>query len=315
MGTLKRAADGRLVRLTTEHVVGRLSSCGLCLSRSFVSLAHALIRWNGACWELRDLGSTNGTYLDGVRLQSGQSVRLQLGSSLTFGDVPETWEMSCESPPSPAAIPLDGSEPSRLTAGTITLFEKDEPIATIYPEGERWYLEVGDATDELRAGQQFAVGGREWKFECPHVASPTSETEPDLPRLGSLVLEFDYSNNEEFVEVSFSHGGERRSLSGRACLYLALVLARKRLSDQRAGHAEHGWVDVDDLLRMIPEYSSYAALNVEIHRLRRLFGESGVTESTRIVERRRGQVRLGTDRLVLRKHGLRQADEQSAELS
>lgn len=315
MGTLKRAADGRLVLLTTEHVVGRLSSCGLCLSPPFVSLAHALIRWNGTSWELRDLGSTNGTYLDRARLQSGQTARLELGAILAFGDVPETWEMSCDAPPSPAAIPLDGSEPSRLMSGTIPLFDKDELVATIYAEGERWYLEVGDTKEELCAGQQFSVGGRAWKFECPHVASLTSETAPELPRLDTLVLEFSYSSNEEFVEVSFAHAGERRSLSGRSCLYLALVLARQRLDDQRAGRNEHGWIDVDDLLRMIPEYSSYAALNVEIHRLRRLFGESGVSEPTRIVERRRGQIRIGTDRLALRKRGHRAADEQSAELS
>ncbi len=314
MGTLRRTADGMEVLLTTETVVGRLTSCGVCLAPSFVSLAHALIRWSGSEWELRDLGSTNGTYLEGTRIQSGQTSRLKLGSMLTFGDLPETWELIADSPPTPAAIPLDGAAPVHLSAGTIPLFENDELVGTIYAEGERWYLEAGDSKRELVTGQQFSAGSKQWKFECPNLASLTAEAALDLPRFDTLVLEFTFSRDEEHVEVGFSHAGRRRSVAGRSCLYLALILARQRLNDQRAGQADPGWIDVDDVLRMMPEYSSYAALNVEIHRLRRLFGECGVGEPTRIVERRRGQIRIGTERLVIGRRGQREVDEQPAEL-
>jgi putative nucleotidyltransferase with HDIG domain len=51
---------------------GRLASLEVVLDDSSVSRRHAEVRATGAGWRLRDLGSTNGTYLNGTRLNTGE---------------------------------------------------------------------------------------------------------------------------------------------------------------------------------------------------------------------------------------------------
>lgn len=51
---------------------GRLESLEVVLDDSSVSRRHAEIRATDAGWQLRDLGSTNGTFLNGIRLGNGE---------------------------------------------------------------------------------------------------------------------------------------------------------------------------------------------------------------------------------------------------
>jgi putative nucleotidyltransferase with HDIG domain len=51
---------------------GRLASLEVVLDDSSVSRRHAEVRATSVGWRLRDLGSTNGTYLNGTRLTTGE---------------------------------------------------------------------------------------------------------------------------------------------------------------------------------------------------------------------------------------------------
>jgi putative nucleotidyltransferase with HDIG domain len=66
--------------------VGRLDALEVVLDDSSVSRYHAEIRVTDRGWRVRDLGSTNGTRLNGVRLGTGQWP-LQEGNLLQFGEV------------------------------------------------------------------------------------------------------------------------------------------------------------------------------------------------------------------------------------
>src|SRR5688572_7726352 len=189
MGIFRRAGCGREVLLSAEHVVGRMPSCRLCLPESFVSLAHAMLRYNGNSWELRDLGSTNGTIINGKAVAPGDAIPLRQGSVVAFGDEREAWELVCEAPPSPAAIPLDGGEPRFLVSGVIAIPDTTRPLATIHADGDLWLLETGDEQEPLIPGQTFAVGHREWKLECPTAASSTFAS-PEILRLSEVSLLF-----------------------------------------------------------------------------------------------------------------------------
>jgi hypothetical protein len=63
--------------------IGRDVSSGLRLSDSSASRVHAELRRNGETWTLRDLGSMNGTFVNGRRVMGAVVVRP--GDQVTFG--------------------------------------------------------------------------------------------------------------------------------------------------------------------------------------------------------------------------------------
>jgi hypothetical protein len=70
-----------------DFVVGRLPESDLPVLEPSVSSRHALLRWNaeeGTC-TVRDLGSTNGTFLNASEIGQ-RELRLQDGDSICFGD-------------------------------------------------------------------------------------------------------------------------------------------------------------------------------------------------------------------------------------
>lgn len=75
--------DGRKYQLTgTRTVLGRGSEADIVVDDPGVSRQHAEIRLAGATAVLRDLGSTNGTFVDGER---AGTARLVDGSTITMG--------------------------------------------------------------------------------------------------------------------------------------------------------------------------------------------------------------------------------------
>jgi putative nucleotidyltransferase with HDIG domain len=81
-GTVK----GRAWESTSALRVGRLESLEIVLDDNSVSRHHAELRITDRGWRVRDLGSTNGTRLNGVRLGNGQwPVRVR--DLLQFGEV------------------------------------------------------------------------------------------------------------------------------------------------------------------------------------------------------------------------------------
>jgi hypothetical protein len=77
----------RLPRLVLPRsdsvVVGRSRACGCILSDASVSRRHAVIRHSDGAWWLRDLGSMNGTYVNGSRILDDVEVRP--GDEVGFG--------------------------------------------------------------------------------------------------------------------------------------------------------------------------------------------------------------------------------------
>ncbi|WP_223209874.1 FHA domain-containing protein [Picosynechococcus sp. NKBG042902] len=58
-----------------EFVIGRLPECSLSLQMTQISRYHARIKRRQQAWVLEDLGSTNGTYLNHVRITEPQTIR------------------------------------------------------------------------------------------------------------------------------------------------------------------------------------------------------------------------------------------------
>jgi len=58
-----------------EYVIGRRSDCQIFVPDMRVSRQHARLWRDGEQWSLEDLGSNNGTYINGIRLQAATQLR------------------------------------------------------------------------------------------------------------------------------------------------------------------------------------------------------------------------------------------------
>ncbi|MFJ6616359.1 FHA domain-containing protein [Kitasatospora sp. NPDC091335] len=68
-----------------QLTIGRLPGSGLRLHDASVSRHHAELRHEAGGWMLYDLGSTNGTHVNGRRIAGG--VRVQPGDQVRFGNL------------------------------------------------------------------------------------------------------------------------------------------------------------------------------------------------------------------------------------
>ncbi len=105
------AAIIRLVPAYGRLRIGRARDCDLVLDHSSVSREHAELRADAGQWLLRDLGSKNGSHLDGVRVDEAPLLK---ACWLRFGDV------HCEFAPLTDAEAAEGErqQGSRRNAAT-----------------------------------------------------------------------------------------------------------------------------------------------------------------------------------------------------
>jgi hypothetical protein len=66
---------GRMLPLEHTLVVGRRASCDVILHDDAVSGQHARFSHNGRQWRVEDLGSTNGTLVNGTRIRAAHELR------------------------------------------------------------------------------------------------------------------------------------------------------------------------------------------------------------------------------------------------
>lgn len=304
MATLRDHRTGRDWALDHECLIGRSPACSVRLTDGRVSSQHAAIRWTGDAWVLRDLGSLNGTVVDGVLVTVGTAVPLRRGARVIFGGVPTDWELVDDAPPQVMALELDGHRQAVADGDLVGVPSADDPQVTVLRGRDgRWRLERPDAPREiLEHGSRFQVMGGTWLFSCPHAVLPTDTTQPPSHTLDDSSLDLRVSRDEEHVEVTLVVGGRRVDLGSRTHNYVLLTLARHRLDDAAQGIAPGGcgWVYVDDLLRQLDVPATQ--LNTDIFRIRRQFAALQVlADPTEIVERRprSRQLRIGIARLTV----------------
>jgi pSer/pThr/pTyr-binding forkhead associated (FHA) protein len=83
--TLHRISDGRAVPVTSGSVIGRSGDSGKFFSdMRTVSRQHARAIFADGAWSIEDLGSTNGTWLNGRRMEPGRAYPLKKGDTLSL---------------------------------------------------------------------------------------------------------------------------------------------------------------------------------------------------------------------------------------
>src|SRR5213595_3042614 len=72
--------------------IGRASDCTIPIKDRYLSRRHAEIISTDGQWILKDLGSANGTYLNGSRVE--RELRLRAGDRIRLGDTEIVFETS-----------------------------------------------------------------------------------------------------------------------------------------------------------------------------------------------------------------------------
>src|SRR5262245_26281970 len=176
MALLERLQTRTAVALSSRHIVGRSRASMLRLESTTVSGAHALIEWSAAVgWTVRDLGSKNGTFVDGKRLASDSAARLITGTRVAFGGESEVWRVIDDQPPGPVARSRTG-EFRFPEHGMMALPGPERPEVTIFVEEGRCYLEGAAAREELLDGFAIEVGNATWTLFVPELLRETTRT-------------------------------------------------------------------------------------------------------------------------------------------
>lgn len=288
--------------LPARCLVGRSRDCDLVARGRDVSARHAQFEWNGADWQLRDLGSRNGTWLDGERLAEAARPVVRAGARIAFGREGETWVLRNAAPPQLMAVCLATARQRVARGGYLVLPETDAPEHCIHHDATAWITEHQGSTRTLEDREILVMAsGEPWRLHLPNADPTTWQEDPDALALSRLHLRLSFSRDEEYVEAVAMCGEQRLDLKARAHHYLLLVLARRRLADAAAGlpEADRGWIRQDELGSMLRMTDNH--LYIAIHRARTQLGELGVTDAAGLVERRAGtrQLRLGVERLEL----------------
>jgi pSer/pThr/pTyr-binding forkhead associated (FHA) protein len=76
---------GRAIALGPINSIGRNVNNTIFVEDDFVSANHAMLTFRGRSWFIEDQGSTNGTYVNGHRID--RPVALSFGDELTIGRV------------------------------------------------------------------------------------------------------------------------------------------------------------------------------------------------------------------------------------
>ena len=308
MGLLRHAPTDRLVTLEPRTLIGRAPGSTIVVAEPRASAEHAVVSWSHDRWQLRDLGSRNGTFVDGRRLGAAERVDLTRNARLGFGTPDSGWTLHDEHPPVPVARRDATGDVIAATAGLLLLPGEADPRAAIFAgDGGSWIAELDGVTQAVVDQQPLRIDDETWTLFLPSWLGPltgTVDARTDVSlSIGTMALEFRVSADEEYVEVGIRSGDAAVDVPPRACNYVLLTLARARLDDRNRGvdAGEEGWLYAADLADML-DYT-FERLNVEIYRARLMMAAAGVVDPSRLVERRATsrQLRLGVEQLVVRR--------------
>ena len=300
----------RQVHLDRTVQIGRAPENELVLQDSEVSWRHAMLYTEGGHIWIRDLGSRNGTLVDGEKITS--PARLSDRSRVKIGPVDLRVRRAA-----PRAVPLMLEEVGTgvqhpLIAERFVIGDSDavnlrvsgmaDPVTILVPgNNEVWYGQDGE-DHPVELGQITTVSGFEFVVrEGDPNRVPTVEASGALYR---YALEASLDGGPGPIAVlrdATSSTEVRFTAETRAVLLYSL--GRQILDDRESGRdpMEEGWVADPDLIVAVwgrtPLSDGLARLKTLVHRVRADCRDGGLDPWC--VEKRRGYTRIRAETVVI----------------
>jgi len=276
-----------------------------------VSQLHAVLVWNprNTRWEVRDLGSINGTQVDGSPLPPGRTMALTEDTTLGFGST--RWMVSEIGPPSPRARCTRTNEVRVATDGVLLLPDELNPELRIVHGAFGWVACLDDDIDAanhsmqlLAAGSTFEAGNRQWTLWLPSAAPAV--TQKAMGTVKQIQLTIDVSRDQERIGVTAEINGVEHTFGPRRHHDLLWLLARARVDDLEDGHDTEsaGWRTNSAIAAQtgLGKDDPFNYLNVLVHRCRRQFDGCRLRDTAPLIERDKsgGRLRIGIPGAQLR---------------
>jgi len=194
--------DGKLIPLTTKKfLIGREQDCHLRPNSDSVSRHHCVITVDDFTVHVRDLGSSNGTYLNNIRIAGLREVkngdRLRIGSlEFEFGvrkGVPAPVGVGAGSSSSTASVhaPDPGGPEAPATDETAMLAASDTVVMKVFKESPATPAEPPLSPEEDKA-----------LAESPTAIMTAAATETIFLFISQFPLENDFDYGAKFASVS-----------------------------------------------------------------------------------------------------------------
>jgi putative nucleotidyltransferase with HDIG domain len=235
---------------------GRLGSLEIALDDSSVSRRHAEVRNSDQGWRVRDLGSTNGTFLNGVRLGSGER-QLRARDIIQFGKVAlavEILEEGETDAPAPEQLLVEAATSSswedalqglaydrnrclRPGEQLLALLRAGHHLVHLESEEELLHSVLNDAVAVLDAqrGAIVLADGTEAKLQLRALATSARGEPPGRFHFSQNLAQRSFSRGESILCCSVSDDPELATAQSIADGAMASVLCvllrtpRKRL--------------------------------------------------------------------------------------
>lgn len=91
LGQLVWQEKGEVFALAPVTSIGRSGGNTIVLDDGYISNEHVLLTWRGQQWWVEDLGSRNGTLVNGAEIEG--AVVIRPGDSVTVGDIELLFEV------------------------------------------------------------------------------------------------------------------------------------------------------------------------------------------------------------------------------
>jgi FHA domain len=303
MPALVGLTSNRRIPLGARCLVGRGPLVHVRLQESTVSAEHASVYFDDGVWKVRDLGSRNGTYLNGQRLDVRSARALSLDDELAFGGPrQEAWRLDSQLPPGPAARSANGAVTTGA-GGVLWLFRNAEPEACVRFQAGVWTLEGATGSRTVVDGDTLTLAGATYVLELPPWQAsglPAAESTLEAGAASDARLCFVTSRDQEHISLDVVLAGRRIPLGARAHNAALLCLARRRLVERKSGisESECGWLYADELRDALQ--LDRVALNLQLWRATQALKKFGLS-AEKLIERRLDaqQLRIGFSDLLV----------------